>query len=80
MSTAQAMTAVEITDRGPNWRGRVETWEARSLDGKWLYVREDDTQTLWLVADAKTRTMVHMTTSLKRARVYTASLNGKAAA
>lgn len=50
----RTLTPVTATARAPRITrgggiGRVETWEARSRDGVWIYRREEDTGTTWAV-------------------------------
>lgn len=39
------------TERHRTFRGRLQTWEATSADGRWCYVREETAGTVWRVVD-----------------------------
>lgn len=69
----RTLTPVKVTQRSPSPRGRMETWEARSDDGVWLYERLEIPGTPWLVSHLPSRTEGHFYGTLDDAREATAS-------
>lgn len=81
VSVSQPTTPVRITRRHPSIRtGRLEAWEAVSVDGDYTYVRIEDTGTPWAVEHVPTRTDCGLWPSLPKARRATAGGSALAAA
>lgn len=59
--------------RGPGSRTRRECWEATSVDGVWVFEREESSGTPWMLYHYPTRTLVSVHGSLRKARRFVAS-------
>jgi hypothetical protein len=76
VEVAQQMTLLDPTKtvRRANRRGQLQVWEATSADGKWLYLRGDETGTPWHLEHLPTgRVVLFAAATLTGARRCTAS-------